>query len=185
MLHTSVRLGCSIMRASSVGTAAEATAAEREGLTAQIGAVEGAAAAARAERSGGKAKSPKGKRKQPATGGESGTGTKAQPAKSRPGVDRRPLATPIDVDRATAEDLQALPGIGPSLAARIVADRNANGPFGGIAALDGVRGVGPTLINKLAPHVTFSGAPRPSSANGSGGGARLSGRVVGLIGGAP
>lgn len=167
-------------------TAAEATVAEREGLSAQIGAVEGAAAAARAERSGGKARrSSRGKRKQPATGGESGAGEKAQSARSRPGATRRPLTSPVDVDRATLAELQDLPGIGPSLAARIIADRNANGPFGTIAALDGVSGVGPTLINKLAPHVTFSGPPRPSSANGSGGGARLSGRVVGLIGGAP
>jgi competence protein ComEA len=168
------------------GTAAEATAADREGLAAQIVAVEGAAAAARAERSGGKArKSPRGKRKQPATGGGSGAADSARGTESRPGAIRRPLATPVDVDRATVAELQELPGIGPSLAARIVADRNANGPFGTLAALDGVSGVGPTLINKLGPHVTFSGPPRPSRANGSGGGARLSGRVVGLIGGAP
>lgn len=168
------------------GTTAEATAAEREGLAAQIVAVEGAAAAARAERSGGTGrKGSRGKRKQPATGGESGTEDMAQVARSRPGATRRPLATPVDVDRADLAELQQLPGIGPSLAARIIADRNANGPFGSIAALDEVSGVGPTLINRLGPHVTFSGPPRPSLANGTGGGARLSGRVVGLIGGAP
>lgn len=167
------------------GPATEATAAEREGLAAQIVAVEGAAAAARAERSGTSTKGSRGKRRKPATGGETGAVDEAQVAQSRPGATRRPLAAPIDVDRATVAELEGLPGIGPSLAARIVADRNANGPFGSLAALDGVSGVGPTLINRLGPHVTFSGPPRPSSATGTGGGARLSGRVVGLIGGAP
>src|SRR5512143_3954636 len=41
----------------------------------------------------------------------------------------RPAA--MDVDRATAEELIRLPGIGPALAARIVAERAENGPFGG------------------------------------------------------
>ena len=91
----------------------------------------------------------------------------------------------MDVDRATEEELDRLPGIGPALAARIVAHRSANGPFGSLAALDAVSGVGPALIKRVAPHVTFSGPRRPSNAIGSGGGARVSGRIVGLAGGRP
>lgn len=166
-------------------SAVEATAAERDGLAAQIVAAEGAAAAGRAERSGRTARSPKGKRKLPARGGD-GRGPAGKPAKPGPDTHRRPLASgPLDVDRATAAELEALPGIGPALAGRIVAARSARGPFGSLVALDEVPGIGPALIKRLAPHVTFSGPRRPSDANGSGGGARLSGRVVGLIGGTP
>lgn len=164
--------------------AADATAAERAGLAAQIVAAESAAAADRAERSGGKARGPKARRKRRATGGE-GAGNPEQQAGTEVEADRRSLRGPVDVDRATVEELDALPGIGPSLARRIVADRNANGAYGSLAALDGVSGIGPTLINRLAPLVTFSGPRRPTSGNGSGGGARSSGRVVGLIGGRP
>ena len=164
--------------------AADATAAEREGLAAQIVAAESAAAADRAKRSGGKARGPKARRKRRATGGE-GAGSPEQLAGSEVDTNRRSLRRPVDVDRATVEELDALPGIGPSLARRIVADRNANGAYGSLAALDGVSGIGPTLINRLAPLVTFSGPQRPTSGNGSGGGARSSGRVVGLIGGRP
>ncbi len=74
-------------------------------------------------------------------------------------------AGPVDVDRATVEELDRLPGIGPALAARIVADREARGPFGGLEALQDVRGIGPALAAKLAPVVTFSGPPRPRASH--------------------
>jgi competence protein ComEA len=68
---------------------------------------------------------------------------------------------PIDVDRASAAELETLPRIGPTLAARIVADRNALGAFGSLDGLQRVKGVGPALAARLAPLVTFSGTPRP------------------------
>jgi competence protein ComEA len=65
---------------------------------------------------------------------------------------------PIDVDRATAKDLEALPRVGPALAARIVTERDAHGPFGSVEALDQrVKGIGPAMANALRPLVTFSG----------------------------
>jgi len=63
----------------------------------------------------------------------------------------------IDVDRATAEDLLRLPRIGPSLAQRIVADRDARGAFGSLEGLDRVSGVGPALLEAIGRNVTFSG----------------------------
>ena len=63
----------------------------------------------------------------------------------------------MDLDRATARELERLPGIGPGLAARIVADREAHGPFGGLAGFDRVAGVGPALLTRVAPHAAFSG----------------------------
>ncbi|MFZ9898118.1 MAG: ComEA family DNA-binding protein [Gemmatimonadaceae bacterium] len=67
---------------------------------------------------------------------------------------------PIDVDRADSATLEGLPGIGPALAARIVADRGANGPFGSGEGLLRVRGIGPALLRRIAGLVTFSGVPR-------------------------
>lgn len=67
----------------------------------------------------------------------------------------------IDLDRAPARELERLPGVGPSLARRIVADRDANGPFGSLEALDQVPGVGPAVLSGVRPHARFSGPPRP------------------------
>jgi competence ComEA-like helix-hairpin-helix protein len=70
----------------------------------------------------------------------------------------RPLAPGelIDADRAGPGELARLPRVGPGLAKRIVAHREANGPFGGIQALDRVPGIGPALLEAIRRHVTFS-----------------------------
>ena len=67
----------------------------------------------------------------------------------------------VDLDRASPEMIERLPGIGPALAMRIVADRNANGPFGCLAVLDQVKGIGPAMLRRLDTLTTFSGPPRP------------------------
>ncbi len=67
----------------------------------------------------------------------------------------------IDLDVAPASDIERLPRIGPALARRISADRDALGPFGALAVLTRVRGVGPALARILKPYVTFSLKPRP------------------------
>lgn len=68
---------------------------------------------------------------------------------------------PIDLDRASAAEIEALPGIGPALAQRIVRHRDSAGAFGGLDALCDVRGIGPKLAEKLRPLVTFTGPRRP------------------------
>lgn len=69
--------------------------------------------------------------------------------------------SPIDLDRATVEEIEALPGIGPALAKRIVATRDSAGSFGSMDALCTVRGVGPKLAERLRSLVTFTGPRRP------------------------
>ncbi|HET9495086.1 MAG TPA: ComEA family DNA-binding protein [Chloroflexia bacterium] len=60
----------------------------------------------------------------------------------------------IDINRATAEELEALPGIGPVLARRIVEDREANGPYASVDDLERVNGIGKGIVAKVRDHAT-------------------------------
>jgi competence protein ComEA len=64
----------------------------------------------------------------------------------------------VDLNRATAAELASLPRIGPALAARIVADRSAHGPFTTLADLDRVRGVGPGILAAIRDEITVGPA---------------------------
>ena len=75
-----------------------------------------------------------------------------------------PAVGPVDLDAADARAIEALPRIGPALAARLVANRDSFGPFGSLQALRRVRGMGPATLDHIAPYVTFSGRPASSSA---------------------
>lgn len=57
---------------------------------------------------------------------------------------------PVDLDTATARDLQSLPGIGPALAERIVEHRAVHGPFRDLRALEAVPGIGPSTRKRIA-----------------------------------
>jgi len=61
-------------------------------------------------------------------------------------VGPRPEPRPVDLNHATALELESLPGIGPVLASRIVVDRDEHGPFRGIDDLQRVKGVGPAIV---------------------------------------
>jgi competence protein ComEA len=62
-------------------------------------------------------------------------------------------AGPVDLNTATAADLDALPGIGPVLAQRIVDHRTTNGPFTSVDQLDDVSGIGPAVFADLVDRV--------------------------------
>jgi competence protein ComEA len=72
--------------------------------------------------------------------GSSGTGS--QPGK-------------LNVNTADQAELEELPGIGPSLAGRILEFRQANGPFKNLSELDAVSGIGPALMGNLRERVVF------------------------------
>jgi competence protein ComEA len=67
------------------------------------------------------------------------------------------LGLPLDLNRATAQDLDALPGLGPALAQRIVDYRQAHGPFKQIGDLSGVPGIGPHNLTRLIPYLGLGG----------------------------
>ncbi len=60
----------------------------------------------------------------------------------------------VDINRATADELQAIPGIGPVIAARIVAYRSEKGPFRAVDELVQVPGVGEKTLARIGPLVT-------------------------------
>ncbi len=83
--------------------------------------------------------------------------------KSRPGrpvvIDNRPPkgAPPasLNVNRASVAELDALPGVSPAVAQRIVEYRETRGYFASLEQLDSIKGVGPALLAKLKPIVKF------------------------------
>lgn len=61
---------------------------------------------------------------------------------------------PLDLNRASAADLVALPGIGPATAEKIVAEREKNGPFATVEDLLRVPGIGEKKLEALKEYVT-------------------------------
>jgi competence protein ComEA len=65
---------------------------------------------------------------------------------------KTPVAT-IDINQATVNDLQKLPGIGPSLAKQIVAYREKHGPFKRVEDLMVIKGIGFKKWKEIRPYV--------------------------------
>ena len=81
----------------------------------------------------------------PRTAG-SGTGTAAGPAAG--------AGQKININSASAAELENLPGIGPVTAAAIVAYREEKGPFASVDALTEVSGIGEATLEKIKPNAT-------------------------------
>lgn len=79
--------------------------------------------------------------------GVTGTAADADPGGAAPG--------PVSINEASIDELDALPGVGPSTAAAIVAHRETNGPFASIDALADVRGIGPAKLEAIRPLVSL------------------------------
>jgi competence protein ComEA len=77
-----------------------------------------------------------------------GRGAVGAPAASPPAADSSPSA-PLDLNTATAEQLDSLPGIGPVTAQKILDYRQEHGAFHSVAELEGVPGIGPGRLAQL------------------------------------
>ena len=90
-----------------------------------------------------------------AQNGASQGGTQPQPARTlTPAGSAQKGSTPVNINTATAEELQTLPRIGPAMAQRIIAWREAHGGFHSVDELDAVPGIGPSMLENLRPLVT-------------------------------
>jgi competence protein ComEA len=63
----------------------------------------------------------------------------------------------VNINTASAEQLQLLPRIGPALSQRIIEFREANGPFKSTDELVAVKGIGERSIKPLKPYITIKG----------------------------
>lgn len=87
--------------------------------------------------------------------GASQGGTQPHPARTlTPAGSAQKGSTPVNINTATAEELQTLPRIGPAMAQRIIAWREAHGGFRSVDELDAVPGIGPSMLENLRPLVT-------------------------------
>ncbi len=66
---------------------------------------------------------------------------------------------PLNINTATAGQLETLDGIGQVLAQRIVDYRNANGPFASVDDLLEVNGIGPGILETIRPQITTEEEP--------------------------
>lgn len=71
---------------------------------------------------------------------------------------KKPSATPLNLNTATIEQLEKLPGIGPNTAKSIVQFRERSGPFQRIEDLLAIKGISKSRLEKLRPYVTVGPA---------------------------
>lgn len=66
----------------------------------------------------------------------------------------------VNVNAADAQTLQLLPGVGPVVSARVIADREANGPYPTLEAMTRVSGIGPRTVERISA-LAFAGPAAP------------------------
>ena len=92
---------------------------------------------------------------------ETGGANSAHTVSSGPVHDAEtPAQASINLNTASAEKLATLPGIGPSIARRIIEYRDAQGLFEAVEDLMNVKGIGPKKFERIKPYLSTALAPK-------------------------
>src|SRR5438105_12840967 len=75
---------------------------------------------------------------------------------------KKPPASPVNINTATSEELQQVPGIGPATAEKILQMRKSYGAFKSVDDLLAIRGLGPKRLEKMRKYLV---AGKPNSKN--------------------
>jgi comEA protein len=78
---------------------------------------------------------------------------------------KKPPAHPININTATATDLQQVPGIGPSTAQKILDTRKSYGAFKSVDDLLAIKGIGPKKLEKMRKYLTIGKPPSKKQSN--------------------
>lgn len=65
----------------------------------------------------------------------------------------------VNINTASADELSLLPSVGPTLAQRIVEERQRQGPFDNVDALSRTPGIGPNRVEQLRPYIVVVHSP--------------------------
>lgn len=80
---------------------------------------------------------------------------------------KRPPAKPIDLNHATIDQLEELPGVGPVTARHIVEFRQKSGPFKRVDDLLSIHGISQRRLEKMRPYIVVRPLQKPRPAAGS------------------
>jgi competence ComEA-like helix-hairpin-helix protein len=80
---------------------------------------------------------------------------------------KKPPAHPINLNSASAAELQQVPGIGPSTADKILEMRKSYGAFKSVDDLLAIKGIGPKRLEKMRKYLTIGKAPQSKKASTS------------------
>ena len=72
---------------------------------------------------------------------------------------KKPPAAPVNLNTATSEELQTVPGIGPATAEKILLMRKNYGAFKSVDDLLAIKGLGPKRLEKMRKYLTVGKAP--------------------------
>ena len=81
---------------------------------------------------------------------------------------KKPPAAPVNLNTATSEELQLVPGIGPVTAEKILQMRKSYGAFKSVDDLSAIRGIGPKRLEKMRKYLTVgkaAAAAKPANAS--------------------
>jgi len=77
---------------------------------------------------------------------------------------KKPPLHPVNLNTATAAELQQVPGIGPSTAEKILQARKSYGSFKSVNDLEAIRGIGPKKLEKMRKYLTVAPPPQNKTA---------------------